>query len=314
MSIEMGWEYSDLFHSNDIYSVWGDWGLCSEIGKLKSVLMRRPGHEVEGITDAHLAGWKSIIDPEKARTQHDEVVSIYKENGVSVYMIDKMGSNCHCGFFCRDQIIGTPEGAILARMGLKIRVNEVKYVAKKLAQLEVPILRTIHGRGVFEGACIEFIDRETAIIGIGLRSNDSGFQQVADTLRIMGVKNIIKVDIPRNQNHLDGFLGIADYDIAVTYPYITPNVIYDELKKRGFRFIEVPTFEEKINLACNFVTLEPGKILMSEGTPRTRDLLIDAGVKVIEVNIDEIKKGGGGLHCITGILSREEIPIYLIKN
>jgi len=307
--MEMGREYSD-----EVHSVEGDWGLSSEIGKLKSVFMRRPGHEVEGVTDAQLASWRSIIDPEKVRAQHDKVVSIYKENDINVYMIDKMDPNCHCGFFCRDQIIGTPEGAILARMGLKVRVNEVKYVEKKLAQLKVPIIRAIHGRGVFEGACIEFIDRKTAIIGIGLRSNDSGFQQVADILRTMGVKNIIKVDIARNQNHLDGFLGIADYETAVTYPYITPNVIYDELEKRGFRFIEVPTFEEKINFACNFVTLEPGKILMSAGTPRTRDLLIDAGVKVIEVNIDEIKKGGGGLHCITGVLSREEIPIYLIKN
>jgi len=145
----MGWEYSSLFYSDDMHSVWGDWSVCSEIGKLKSVFMRSPGHEVEGVNDANLAAWKSIIDPEKARAQHDEVVRIYEENGVTVHMIDEMDPNCHCGFLCKDQIIGTLEGIILARLGLQTRVNEVKYVAKKLAKLGVPILRTIHGKGVF---------------------------------------------------------------------------------------------------------------------------------------------------------------------
>jgi len=53
---------------------------------------------------------------------------------------------------------------------------------------------------------------------------------------------------------------------------------------------------------------------MAEGTPRTRDLLVGAGVEVIEVNIEEIKKGGGGLHCLTGILSKEAIPVYSVKS
>ena len=128
----------------------------------------------------------------------------------------------------------------------------------------------------------------------------------------MGVKNIYHLSIARNQNHLDGFLAIADVNIAVTFPYITPNVIYDELLRRKFKIIEIPTFEEKTNLAANFVVLEPGKIVMPSGNPKTKALLENEGVEVIEVNVDEIKKGGGALHCITSFLKRDPIPIYEI--
>ena len=33
--------------TEDMSSIWGDWGVCSEVDKLKAVLMRRPGKEVE---------------------------------------------------------------------------------------------------------------------------------------------------------------------------------------------------------------------------------------------------------------------------
>jgi len=36
---------------DDMLSNWGNWSVISDIGKLSSVLMRRPGTEIENITD-----------------------------------------------------------------------------------------------------------------------------------------------------------------------------------------------------------------------------------------------------------------------
>lgn len=306
--------YVNTTFESDMPEIWGNWSVDSDIGKLRSVLMRRPGIEIENIADPETVSWKSVMDPEKARAEFDAIIEIFKSNGVTVFLIDEMGEDCPNGIYCRDQVLGSPEGVILARPGIKVRIPEIKYTARKLGQIGAPIIRTIHGNGIFDGACANWIDRETIIVGTGLRCNSSGFQQISDTLTAMDVKNIIRVDISRNQNHLDGFLGIADYDVAVTFPYITPSIIYDELLKRGFRIVEIPLFEEKINLACNFVALEPGKIVMPKGNPRTRDLLIKAGIEIIEVDMEELKKGGGAIHCMTANLCRDSIPVYSTKS
>jgi len=46
---------------------------------------------------------------------------------------------------------------------------------------------------------------------------------------------------------------------------------------------------------------------MGTGCEVVRKLLEGEGVDAIEVDIDEVLKGGGGIHCLTGVLSREPI-------
>ena len=43
---------------------------------------------------------------------------------------------------------------------------------------------------------------------------------------------------------------------------------------------------------------------MAEGNPRTQALLESNGVTVLTVDISEIMKGKGALHCITAYLKR----------
>ena len=49
--------------TEDMSSIWGDWGVCSEVDNLKAVLMRRPGKEVENF-DWKGARFRAPIDPE----------------------------------------------------------------------------------------------------------------------------------------------------------------------------------------------------------------------------------------------------------
>ena len=62
--------------TEDMSSIWGDWGVCSEVDKLKAVLMRRPGKEVENF-DWKAARFRAPIDPEKFRAQHDALADVY---------------------------------------------------------------------------------------------------------------------------------------------------------------------------------------------------------------------------------------------
>ena len=299
----------------DLEKVWGNqWSVTSEIGRLRSVLMHRPGKEIEGIEDPSKIYFRDFIDVEKARWEHDQLVQVYKDHGIEVNYVEETDPGCPNAMYCHDLILGTPEGVIVTRPGIEIRHKEVKYAAQKAAELGVPIVKTIHGKGIFDGACATWVDKETVIVGTGSRCNAEGLKQVSDTFRDMGVKNIITLSIARNQNHLDGFLSIVDSHVAVTYPYITPDIIYEELEKRGFEFVEIPAFDEKINFAANSVALEPGKIVMPKGAPRTVELLNQKGIEVIELDLEEIKKGGGSVHCLTAFLKRDDIPVYEVKE
>ncbi|MFR2965219.1 MAG: arginine deiminase family protein [Anaerovoracaceae bacterium] len=68
--------------------------------------------------------------------------------------------------------------------------------------------------------------------------------------------------------------------------------------------LEVPSRTEvRETFCCNFVAIEP-PIVMPEGNPRAQALLEENGIKVITVNVSEIIKGRGALHCITAFLKR----------
>ncbi len=41
------WFPSETVFSEDMKDLWGNWYCDSEVGKLKAVLMRRPGKEIE---------------------------------------------------------------------------------------------------------------------------------------------------------------------------------------------------------------------------------------------------------------------------
>ena len=70
--------------------LYGDFGVDSEVGRLRSVLMRRPGKEIEGITDPAAVAMKEIWDVGKVREEHDALAEIYRSNGVEVHYIEEM--------------------------------------------------------------------------------------------------------------------------------------------------------------------------------------------------------------------------------
>ncbi len=293
---------------SEISRFWGgDWGVSSEVGKLRAVLLRRPGEEVEGITDPSPWRWRGVLDPGKAREEHDGLAAIYGEHGAQVYYVEEMGTRPN-GYFLRDSLFMTPEGAILARHALEVRRGEERWVAKALAQLGVPIVRTITGKGIFEGACAMWIDRETVVLGTGVRANREGVRQVEEVLRPMGVSHFLPFPIPYGHAHVDGLMNIIAPDLAAIFPWQVPHDIWAALRERGFHLLEVPFVEEvKEGMALNFVALEPGKVVMPAGNPRTRELLEREGAEVIEHHISELRKGWGGIHCMTAFLKREEI-------
>jgi N-dimethylarginine dimethylaminohydrolase len=286
---------------------WGDWGASSECGTLRAVLLRRPGPELDAIEDFDAVQMRADLDPGIARAQHDALVAEYEAQGVAVHLVENGRMDKPNSFFIRDLMLMTPEGAIITRPASNVRAGEERFVAEALGRIGVPILMTVHGTGTFEGADVSWVDRDLCFLAEGLRTNEEGANQVERMLREIGVSEVVRVGLPYGAMHLDGLLNFLDRDLAVIWPKRTPYKIVQTLKKRGFRFIEVDNeYEAQHCLPMNFVALAPGVALMPEGGDGMRAKYEAAGVTCHTIEIRELIKAGGGIHCMTGFLKREE--------
>ncbi len=290
----------------DLPLYWGDWGCASEVGSLKAVLLRRPGAEIENF-DYRAVRFREPVDPEKCRKQHDALADFYRERGVRVYYVEDQRNDRPNALFCRDHVFMTPEGAILTRPAIAARRGEERYAAEALIRLGVPIIKTISGNGYFEGANAMWVDRKTVILSTSSRTNREGFQQVETELRRMGVEEIIDMQIPYGHAHIDGLLNIASDDTVVIHAPQTPYEVVDKLKRKGYRIIEAPSLTEvEFGSGTNFVALNPGEVVMSITSPRTTELMEKAGIKVHTLDLTELQKGGGCVHCMTAALKRDD--------
>ncbi|MCL6570798.1 MAG: amidinotransferase [Bacillus sp. (in: Bacteria)] len=304
------WFPSEDTFSSELPSLWGNWYCDSEIGKLQAVLLRRPGKEIETVTEENFSQfrWKAPMNVEKARAEHDSLADVYRSHGVALHYVEETRPDRPNSLFMRDQVFMTPEGAIVCRLGIAARRGEERFAAQALGEIGVPIIKTINGDGIFDGACGMWIDRETVLIGTGARANKNGVAQVEAELRNLGVKYIIPFEIPYGHAHLDGLINIADRKIAALFPWQVPYDVVKVLLERDFTIIEATnTNEIKTNACINFVALEPGKVVMPANCPEMKAKLEEAGVNVVEVDVTEILKGWGAIHCMTAFLHRDPI-------
>jgi N-dimethylarginine dimethylaminohydrolase len=294
--------------TEDMATTWGDWGVSSEIGRLHAVLLRRPGPELDAVTDFDAMQMRSDLVPDVVRRQHDALAEAYRVAGVMVHYVERGRIDKPNAMFVRDLMLMTPEGAIVTRPASTVRAGEERLVAEALAQLGVPILMSVHGSGTFEGADVIWVDKHLCFLAEGLRTNEEGADQVERILREIGVSTVVRVGLPHGAMHLDGLLAVIDRDLAAIWPRRTPYKVVDTLRRRDFRFIEVEDEREAQDcLPMNFVALAPGEILMPASGGEMREKYEAAGVRCRVVDIGECIKAGGGIHCMTGFLKRDAV-------
>jgi N-dimethylarginine dimethylaminohydrolase len=301
--------------------VWGrNWGCNSDIGRLRLVMMHRPGEEMRvvdtlpRIEELNAFGdpetgayWRGDVRPtlEQQQAQHDALAAALREEGVEVVYLKRAAPGRHKSIYTRDSAIGVQGGAIVTRMGPKIRRGEEAPVTETLGALGMPILRTIHGTGLMEGGSFAYIRPDVAVVGVSSRVNEEGARQVEDVLKVQGTR-LIRVQIPGFRLHIDGAFVMVHHDTAIVNPSTLPFVFMEELKKLGVKLITVN--HEDPSWAINCLAVSPGRVLMSDKvSPRTQDALDKAGVSIRLVDYDKVGLGGGGIHCSTCPLVRDPI-------
>ena len=300
-----GWSPRVRDTGAEIGDIWGACGIDSEWRRLRSVLLHRPGAELEASDRPNEVQMLAPIDVARAGEEHDAMAQAYRDNQVTVHMVEPDGLPRPNQMFCADLVFLTPQGAILARPASTVRAGEEREVARRLAHIGVPILRSISGGGTFEGADAAWLDEKTVAVAHGLRTNPEGIVQITQVLADMGV-DVLAADLPYGTMHLMGMLRIVDADLAVAWPRRTPHAVVQACRERGMRVVFLPEVDDhQMNRAVNFVTLGPRRILLEAGYTKVQEFYERHGIECVTVAASELVKAAGGFGCLTGVLERD---------
>lgn len=305
----------------ELAAVWGRaWGVDNDVGRMRAVLMHRPGREMAVVDPAKRiaalgtfgdleAGWywqSDEVPPLAAmQAQHDALADALAAEGVAVHYLEGVAAPRLKSCYTRDPVIMIKGGAVVCRMAPKIRRGEELAVTRTLARLGIPILRTIAGAGMLEGGSFAWIDPKTAVVGRSIRVNDEAIGQLDEVLRRQGVELLV-VDLSGYTIHIDGAFLMIDRDLALLDPTQLPFTFLEALKERKIRTIETTPADD--GWIINGLAVSPGRVLMPAGAgPRTQEALDKHGVEVIPLSYDKMQLNGGGIHCSTCPLVRDSV-------
>ena len=285
------------------------YGSQSTIAPVRRVLVKRPDTEF-AVADPGKWHYTDRPDLEIAQQEHDGLVAILRQAGAEVIYHDEVQPDRADAIFVYDPAIMTDQGAIILRMGKGLRRGEERALARRLDSLGVPLLYSLHGEAQAEGGDMFWIDHDTLAVGLGFRTNQEGVRQMREALTPLGV-TVIPVELPYYEGpesclHLLSLISLVDHRLAVVYPPLLSVPFWQDLRERGFRFVEVPR-EEFETMGPNVLALAPGHCVMLEGNPVTRRRLEEAGCEVQTYRGEEVSlKAEGGPTCLTLPILRGE--------
>lgn len=278
------------------------YGSQSMIAPLYTVLVRRPD-DAFGAADPVL--WHYTDQPylPLAQQEHDAFVNTLLAAGVEVAYHDVPLPDHADAIFVHDPVIVTDRGAIILRMGKRLREGEEPAMAAMLQKLGVPIHYTLHGPARAEGGDLLWLDEKTLAVGLGFRTNAAGYAQLAEALDGSGVE-LVPVQLPYFEGpeaclHLQSLISLADDNLAVVYRPLLPVPFYQLLLARDIELIDVSD-EEFATMGTNILALGPRKCLMLDHNVETIAQLRQAGCEVLTYRGDEMSlKAEGGATCLT---------------
>lgn len=282
------------------------WGTPDMVSKLEHVLVRRPTTVGNFVSDAQ---WREPDRTSLVR-EHCEFVDLLNVLGCIVHIAEATDGLVDA-VYMHDPMIMTPHGAILLRMGKRIRQLEPAQMRKDLERLGVPILGELGGSAIADGGDKVWLDAKTMLIGHGYRTNNEGIAQIRSMLAPFGV-DVHAFDLPHFQGpdavlHLMSVLSPIAHDKAVVYEPLAPVRLLEFLKTRGIRWLTVND-TEVFTQGANILTIEPNVVVLSAGNPEIEGKLREDGVNVHIFNGANVAvKGDGGPTCLTAPLTRTPV-------
>nr|WP_238933508.1 arginine deiminase family protein [Brevibacillus choshinensis] len=227
------------------------YGCQSMYGAIESIMVKHPKDAF--ISQDHLnRHWReynyvTCPDYDEAVREYEQFEALLKQHVPDIRYLPADERTGIDSIYAHDSVKITKKGAILLHPGKKLRQGEPEAVRDYFASIGIPILGEIQGDGLVEGGDVVWMDERTIAVARGYRTNDEGIRQLRELVADI-VDECIVVPLPHG-NGPDECLHLMS---IISYVDKDLAVVYSKL---------MPIF--------------------------FRELLIQRGVKLIEVPDDE---------------------------
>ena len=257
--------------------------------------MCRPTHfDVEYIINPHMQ--PHSVNRALALRQWRALVDALERLDIKVDVIDQQPDTPDM-VFATDQGIVRDGKLLLANFRYPERKPETAHYRQWFREhgFEIYELTNLFS---FEGGDALFVG-DVLIVGTGFRANVASCEELAAALDV-DVVPLRLVD--PSFYHLDMCLLPLDSDTALYYPpAFSPSS--RNLLAKIIPNLHTMTLAEAEGFSANsFVT--DGTVVLQAGNPTFKQKLKALGRRVVEVDLSEFKKAGGGIHCLINTLEK----------
>ena len=283
------------------------WGVDSEYGRLLDVLLCPPDnfHWLPASAIARATLDKGLVfNPEDARAQYAEMVSIYEEAGVRMHFLEPDPALPY-QVFARDSSINVDDGPIVTQLAQWWRRGEYAPVIRFYQERGVPIKHMVTA-GSFEGGDFMIVEPGVAAIGTGEeRTQERAARQVAGWLEEEGWE--VRIErIPAHFLHIDVLAAMLGEKLAAVCVEQIGSGFTRWLKQKGVEIVPV-TLEAALRLGVNGVCLGGDRVLSSAESKDLNERLRALGLTVYDPELSAFTLGGGGAHCLMQAIRRERV-------
>jgi arginine deiminase len=303
------------------------WGVISAYGDLESVLMHRPGVELDVVNDQNLDvfNFDAPVNRDVFVAEYDAMVSQFNAHGVEcVFLTDILKDDEDSINFIkhrpnmtytRDLAAVFHSGAVLLGPKLLGRWGDQDIVGRALKRMGIPILGSIDCPHFLEGGGVTMIGEDTVVASICDRANQSGTKALRDLILCSEVEYFLEVPLPPGHIHIDGLYMTLDENLAIAHlaPLnILPcrlfkagedeprHIMFSEyLELRNIKVIEIDEQEMRGGHLNLVVTNQSKKAIGFECASRLGLEMAKYGWQVSTFPSDTLFKGNGGAHCMT---------------
>ena len=284
------------------------WGVTAQTGVLTDVLLGRPDHfrwvplnSISAVNQANQEQMGYRFDHAKAMQQHQSMVDVYQQNGVTCHFVEA-DEGLPSSVFTRDSSFMTPWGAVITSIQTPPRRRDYSVASEFYRGAGIPIWKWVTADH-FEGGDFVIVKPGVALLGwSGDRSTRAGAEQVAGWMRDMNWEAFI-VPIPPQFVHMDAVVVMLEENLALVCEDALPPYAIDWLDQQGIERIVVP-YADCVKLGGNIVSLGDKRVLSMAHNVNINALLEAAEFAVTAIDYDMFAIGGGGVHCSCHELKR----------
>lgn len=279
------------------------WSVASETSRLTDVLVCPPDHyrwiPANAVARRTLAE-AAQPDPAALRAQHAELVHALTQAGVRVHALPPEPGLPYLAY-TRDSVVVGPAGPVLCQLARPERRGE--YAA--LHAWHAGAFWRLSSRGTLEGGDVHLIRPGLAVIGVsGGRTDAAGAAQLAAWLRAEGW-DVREQPFDEHFLHLDLLFCMAAPGVAVVCPDALDPGFLDWLGGHGIVGLPIG-YAEAMRLGGNVLALGGGRVMSARASAALNAALRAHGLTVFDPELSLFTAGGGGAHCLTCPLRRDE--------